>query len=237
MSTRTGGVSPAPFDALNLGDHVGDALELVQANRATLGRQLGVRPVFLRQVHGTDVLELGLNTPDGASADACFSFQTGVACTIMVADCLPVLMWDVQSRWVAAAHAGWRGLAAGVLENLWAALRARGAQPTQTQVWLGPCIGPKAFEVGPEVRRAFSEDDPQQANAFVPAQGDRWWADLPALARRSLQRLGLENTVGNDGADTFCTVSQPALFFSHRRDAVRLGRTGRMAACIWLRAI
>ncbi len=237
MSTRAGGCSAAPWDSLNLGDHVGDAPGSVQANRQQLADAIGVRPVFLRQVHGTDVLELDRHTPDGAEADACFTFAAGLACTIMVADCLPVLLWDLRGRWVAAAHAGWRGLAGqggvGVLETLWSALQARGASTETTAVWLGPCIGPQAFEVGPEVREAFLAGRPELAVAFKPGAGARWLADLPALARERLRRLGLTRVTGNDGSPDWCTVSQPALFFSHRRDAVRLGSTGRMAACIW----
>lgn len=239
MSTRAGGRSMPPWDSLNLGDHVGDASAHVAANRQLLAQTLGVRPVFLRQVHGVRVLELTAQTPDGAEADACFTFSPGVACTIMVADCLPVLLWDVQGRWVAAAHAGWRGLAGqvgeGVLESLWAALLARGAKPEATRVWLGPCIGPTAFEVGPEVRAAFGPAHAQVAAAFRPASADRWWADLTALARWRLRQMGLTEPGGNDGTRPWCTVSNAALFFSHRRDAARLGSSGRMAACIWRR--
>lgn len=237
MSTRAGGHSAAPWDSLNLGDHVGDTPAHVQANRQSLARSLGAKPVFLAQVHGTEVLELSADTPDGLQADGCFTFASGVACTIMVADCLPVLLWDTQGRWVAAAHAGWRGLAGrqglGVLESLWTALQARGAVAQQTGVWLGPCIGPQAFEVGPEVMQAFGVDVPQVSAAFRPGQGDRYWADLPALARLRLQALGLTNIKGNDTTAPWCTVSSPGVFFSHRRDAVRLGSSGRMAACIW----
>ena len=239
MSTREGGHSSAPWDAFNLGDHVGDAPDHVRANRQLLADTLGARPVFLQQVHGIAVAELGPDTPDGTVADACFTFVPGVACTIMVADCLPVLMWDVQGQWVAAAHAGWRGLAGeggtGVLEALWARLVARGAVAARTQVWLGPCIGPSVFEVGPEVPEAFGAHQPAVAAAFKPGAGDRWLADLSALARWRLQCLGLTDIKGNDGATPWCTVSNPGLFFSHRRDAARLGSTGRMAACIWRR--
>ena len=237
MSTREGGCSAAPWDSFNLGGHVGDAPANVRANRLQLADALGVRPVFLEQVHGTEVLEVGPQTPDGEQADACFTFASGVACTIMVADCLPVLLWDAEGQWVAAAHAGWRGLAgeggAGVLESLWAALAARGARPDQARVWLGPCIGPEAFEVGPEVRQAFVQGQPEAADAFRPGQGERLLADLPALARLRLRQLGLTEVSGNDGTRAWCTVSRPALFFSHRRDTARLGSSGRMAACIW----
>lgn len=239
MSTRDGGHSSAPWDSFNLGDHVGDAPRDVQANRQLLADTLGVRPVFLQQVHGTGVLELGPQTPDGAVADACFSFGSGLACTIMVADCLPVLLWDAEGQWVAAAHAGWRGLAGeagvGVLESLWTALAARGATAERARVWLGPCIGPQAFEVGPEVMQAFVNTQGHAASAFRPGQADRWLADLPALARQRLRLLGLGDVSGNDGSQAWCTASGPARFFSHRRDAVRLGSSGRMAACIWRR--
>ncbi len=239
MSTRHGGCSDLPFDSLNLGDHVGDDPAKVQANRQRLAKALGVQPVFLRQVHGSRVIELEPGTPDGTEADACFTFAPGLACTIMVADCLPVLMWDRGGQWVAAAHAGWRGLAGqggtGVLETPWAALTAKGAQARDTQVWLGPCIGRQAFEVGPEVRAAFGPDRPAVAAAFSPASGDRWLADLPALARGRLQRLGLRAVLGHEDPQGWCTVSNPGLFFSHRRDALRLGSTGRMAACVWRR--
>lgn len=238
MSTRAGGFSAAPWDQLNLGDHVGDVPSAVQANRHLLARSLGARPVFLKQVHGTGVAEILSSTGDGLQADACFTFTPGLACTIMVADCLPVLMWDQRGLWVAAAHAGWRGLAGergtGVLEALWAALLARGARAEHTRVWLGPCIGPDAFEVGPEVREAFDPRQPQVAAAFRGPSGDRWRADLASLARHRLQKLGLIGIDGNDGTGQWCTVSNPGLFFSHRRDAVRWGSSGRMAACIWL---
>ena len=236
MTTREGGCSSPPWDSLNLGDHVGDVPVHVLANRRQLADTLGVQPVFLRQVHGTGVLELGADTPDGAEADACFTFVPGLACTIMVADCLPVLMWDAQGRWVAAAHAGWRGLAGeagvGVLESLWSALASRGACADRTCVWLGPCIGPQAFEVGPPVLAAFGAAHEVRV-AFKPGRADRWLADLPRLARWRLQQLGVAQVSGNDGSSDWCTVSQPARFFSHRRDAVTLGSSGRMAACIW----
>lgn len=239
MSTRHGGCSAAPYDSLNLGDHVGDAPDKVHANRQRLAQALGVRPVFLRQVHGSRVIELASHTPDGAEADACYTFAPALACTIMVADCLPVLLWDRWGRWVAAAHAGWRGLAGqggvGVLESLWAALTAKGAQAGDTQVWLGPCIGPQAFEVGPEVRAAFGAEAPAVAAAFRAGSGDRWLADLTALARWRLQQLGLHTVFGHDDARDWCTVSNAGMFFSHRRDAGVLGSTGRMATCIWRR--
>ncbi len=238
MSTRSGGCSAAPYDGLNLGDHVGDEPAHVQANRALLARTLGAEPVFMQQVHGQAVVGLHSAHAPTPMADACWSEQPGLACTVLVADCLPVLLWDVQARWVAAAHAGWRGLAGeagvGVLEALWQALQRRGARAAETRVWLGPCIGPQAFEVGPEVRTAFGADGPAVAAAFRPGPGDRLLADLPALARWRLQCMDLVQIGGNDGTPAHCTVTQSALFFSHRRDTLRLGGSGRMAACIWL---
>ena len=156
-TTRLGGVSAAPFDSFNLGDHVLDAPQAVATNRVLLQAQLGgARPVFLKQVHGVDVATLTRTTPDGTVADACLTTETKVACTIMVADCLPLLLTDDAGRVVAAAHAGWRGLAAGVVEQtVQAVCDQAGVVPAQVRVWLGPCIGSEAFEVGDEVREAL----------------------------------------------------------------------------------
>lgn len=253
FTTRSGGVSAPPFDSFNLGDHVRDAPDHVAANRARLGERIAARPVFLQQVHGSTVAVLDADTPDGAVADACLSTRSGVACTIMVADCLPVLFTNSAGTVVAAAHAGWRGLAGvdaqptgqGVLETTVAAfVRAvqqmdpsadRGRVAADLLVWLGPCIGPEAFEVGPEVRAAFVQSDPAAQHAFVlhPAGGGKYLANLSALARLRLQAMGITRIHGNDGTPAWCTVTQSLRFFSHRRDAVRLGSTGRMAACIW----
>jgi YfiH family protein len=248
FTTRAGGVSRAPFDTLNLGDHVGDDPQAVAANRAALAISLGVRPVFLRQVHGTGVVRLTANTPDGTQADACLSTEPGLACTVMVADCLPVLFTDSQGHQVAAAHAGWRGLAGlagrGVLETTFDAMlaqaqqqnpqRSRKAVAADTLVWLGPCIGPTVFEVGPEVRAAFLVTDAAAAACFTALPAGKWLADLAALARSRLQALGIERVYGNNSSSSWCTVGQASDFFSHRRDAARLGSSGRMAACIWL---
>ena len=236
-TTRAGGRSAAPYDSLNLGDHVGDDPLAVGANRALLHQAIAARPVFLSQVHGSRVVELNGATAHGTEADACLTRAPGVACTIMVADCLPVLFTDTRGSFVAAAHAGWRGLAgvggAGVLETLVERIRALdavAAPASGLMAWLGPCIGPKAFEVGPEVKAAFERHDPQASACFRPAAADKWLADLPALARRRLRALGLTQVFGNDGSPTWCTVGNPSRFFSHRRDRV----SGRMAACIWL---
>jgi YfiH family protein len=224
-TTRDGGVSAGVYRSLNLGDHVGDAPADVALNRARLRDAIGARPVFLQQVHGIRLLALDAQTPDGTAADACTATAAGIACTIMVADCLPVLFTDGRGRRVAAAHAGWRGLAAGVLEETVGAF-ATEAGPDELMAWLGPCIGPEAFEVGDEVRAAFASA-PQ---CFKPAAAPgKWLADLAGLARQRLQAAGLTQLYGNDGSARWCTVNNPLLFFSHRRDRV----SGRFAACIW----
>jgi YfiH family protein len=251
FTSRAGGVSSPPFDSFNLGEHVRDDPQSVAANRQRLKDLLGgAQPVFLQQVHGTAVLELGADTADGAVADAALSHRPGRACTVMVADCLPVLLAHRTARVVAAAHAGWRGLAGGptsgqgVLETSFAALvkavqqqdhRATPAQvAADTLAWLGPCIGPDAFEVGPEVREAFVTVAASDADGFKAHGLGRFLAHLPWLARQRLHRLGIRLMYGNNGLPSWCTVSQPLRFFSHRRDAVIAGSTGRMAACIWL---
>ncbi len=244
FTSRAGGVSAPPYDSLNLGNHVGDAAEAVAANRALLERAIGTHAVFLNQVHGSAVLALDAATPDGLPADACVTTQPRIACTIMVADCLPVLLATQDGRAVAAAHAGWRGLAGigggcgqGVLEATCVSLRPRLAGD-QILAWLGPCIGPSAFEVGPEVKAAFEAGQAQAGRFFVPAGAGKYLANLPALARLRLQALGITQVYGNDGSLPWCTVSNPSRFFSHRRDAGvpgnGFGTTGRMAACIWL---
>lgn len=231
FTTRSGGVSQAPFDSFNLGAHVGDEPQAVQRNWQLLEQGLGARPIALQQVHGTQVLGLTPATAPGQRADACFTTASAVACTVMVADCLPLLLCNRQGTQVAAAHAGWRGLAAGVIEQTLASFAA----DDELLVWLGPCIGPQAFEVGDEVRAAFCQQQPQAQSCFVPGVSpDKWWADLPALARQRLQARAATQVYGNDGSAQWCTLTQRSRFFSHRRDAGVLGSTGRMAACIWL---
>ncbi len=238
MTSRQGGVSPAPYDSMNLGDHVGDQATNVLSNRARLQAVVGRRPVFLQQVHGVHSVRLDAALPDGLAADACLATGPDVACTIMVADCLPVLLCDPSGRWVAAAHAGWRGLAGdggvGVLENLIASLPLSAQGASDVLVWLGPCIGPAAFEVGPEVRAAFCEANPLAASAFEPRPEGKFLADLAGLARQRLQALGVYQIHGNDSTSAWCTVAQASRFFSHRRDGRVFGQSGRMAACIWL---
>ncbi|MBS0609696.1 MAG: peptidoglycan editing factor PgeF [Proteobacteria bacterium] len=253
-TTRSGGVSAPPFDSFNLGRYVGDAPSAVQSNWAMLQRSLSsgerpVRPVYLRQVHGTAVLPLHADTPEGADVDACTTQARGIACTVMAADCLPVLFTNRAGTRVAAAHAGWRGLAAGVLEQTLRcfanetqdgkaqpAINNEAAKsPGEVLAWLGPCIGPLAFEVGPEVRDAFCAQDPQSARHFTPhGSGGKLLADLAALARQRLRARGVTALYGNDGSPAWCTVGNPLRFFSHRRDTPLFGSSGRMAACIWL---
>ena len=234
-SVRHGGASKGPCESLNLGNHVQDNPADVSANRGTFAEHLGAKPVFLNQVHGWSLIELTDQTPDGMAADVCITQFPRLACTIMVADCLPVLLAEPDGQWVAAAHAGWRGLAGnrgfGVMEVAVNAMRERmGSDVAQLQVWLGPCIGPQAFEVGHEVRDAFCGDQAQASQCFQPGpMKGKWWADLPALARMRLQAMGVTQITGNDGSSPWCTVAQQDLFFSHRRDRV----SGRFAASIW----
>ena len=226
MTTRQGGVSREPFASFNLGDHVGDDPQCVQANRAQLSALLKTAPVWLNQVHGTQVVDAASAKPSDLppAADASFSRQPGVGCVIMTADCLPVLFCDEAVQVVAAAHAGWRGLLAGVLE---ATVAAMGVAPPTVMAYLGPAIGPQAFEVGEEVRSAFVAHDEKAALAFKPLVAGKWLADIYLLARQRLSRQGVERVFGGN----FCTVSDSARFFSYRRD----GQTGRMASLIRIR--
>jgi polyphenol oxidase len=238
------GVSQPPFDAFNLGDHVGDDPMHVMANRHMLQVLLGVKPVYLKQVHGTDVVTLTPKTPHGTVADACITTEKKLACTIMVADCLPVLFTDSDGTFVAAAHAGWRGLAEGVLHQNLESINALAgvdiAYSTSKKIaWLGPCLGPTAFEVGAEVKTAFAASLPNSEPYFKAvgaSNPSKYHADLAGLARLQLKQLGLEEDqiFGNDSSSDWCTVNNPLRFFSHRRDAVRLGSSGRMAGCIWI---
>jgi len=256
-TTRGGGVSSGPYASLNLGSHVGDAPAAVQANRQRLqavvqGATPDARAVFLNQVHGTVVATLHPTTPDGTEADACVATQPGAVCTIMVADCLPVLLAHGSGAVVGAAHAGWRGLAGkggvGVLEAVFerfkalalsdkalAAIKneANGMLAAHTMAWLGPCIGPTAFEVGAEVREAFCSHHPAALACFVPLGQGKFLADLAGLARLRLGALGVTQIYGNDSTAPWCTVGNASRFFSYRRDQLALGGSGRMAACIW----
>ena len=246
MSTRDGGVSAKPWQSLNLGAAVGDDALAVAQNRARFAAALGARPYWLRQVHGVQVRKLGAvqprrpgkpDLPDEPGepdepADAAWTDEPGIACTVQVADCLPVLFAARHGGAVAAAHAGWRGLAAGVLEaTLQALQRGAGVAPADVVAWLGPCIGARQFEVGEDVVRAFAE--PADARSFVPrsrADGSaRWLADLQQLAQQRLLRAG----VGSVSVLPLCTVEDGSRFFSFRRDSAT-GPTGRMAAAIFL---
>lgn len=221
VTTRAGGVSVAPFDSLNLGTHVGDDPVAVKKNRQRLLSQLGCKPAWLQQVHGIDVLEAAPETL--AEADASWTATPGIPCSVMTADCLPALFCDRNGGRVAAAHAGWRGLAAGVLE---ATLDALAVAPEDTLVWLGPAIGPQAFEVGAEVREAFVSQHAQAAQAFgASLNPGRYMADIYELARIRLAARGVAAVYGGG----FCTYSDPR-FYSYRRAA----RTGRFASLIWL---
>jgi YfiH family protein len=220
---RTGGVSVGVYESLNLGDHVGDDPAQVQENRRRLrtAQSLPDEPRWLTQVHGTRVVDLDEALSD-LSADAAVTRQRGVVCAILTADCLPVLFTDATGECVAAAHAGWRGLAGGVLEATVAAMRVK---PSRLLAWLGPAIGPTRFEVGPEVREIFVRNDAAAAAGFSAGTGTRHMANLGVLARLRLMALGLGGIFGGDE----CTHSQQQRFFSHRRD----GRSGRQATLIW----
>ncbi|EJM67225.1 hypothetical protein, YfiH family [Pseudomonas sp. GM50] len=221
VTTRAGGVSLAPFDSLNLGDHVDDSPEAVAENRRRLTNHFSIQPAWLKQVHGIVVAQADPGLV--ATADASWTATPGIACTAMTADCLPALFCDRAGTRVAAAHAGWRGLAAGVLE---ATLDSLAVPPEDVLVWLGPAIGPQAFEVGPEVRETFVEQLPEAAKAFVPSQNaGKFMADIYELARLRLAARGVTAVYGGG----FCTVTDPR-FFSYRRSP----RTGRFASLVWL---
>jgi polyphenol oxidase len=229
---RHGGVSAAPYASLNLGDHVEDELASVAENRRRLVAAAGLpaQPRWLAQVHGSRVVDLDaapwaqVPGPLGP-ADACFARQPRRVCAILTADCLPILLAADSGDLVAAAHAGWRGLAGGVIETLVRALPVPSARLT---AWLGPAVGVKHFEVGAEVRETLLRSDPGAAEAFTPNARGRFMADLGLLARRRLAASGIDRIFGGDQ----CTFAEPDRYFSHRRD----GTTGRQATLIWLEA-
>ena len=232
---RSGGVSQSPYDdghgcgGLNLATHVGDQPQRVLQNRALLGKLLPADPAWLVQVHGTAVLDVGVPQAN-LTADACFTTQANVVCAVQTADCLPVLLCDPKNNVVAAAHAGWRSLVHGVLENTLARMLHGGAALKNISVWLGPAIGVTQFEVGAEVRQEFVAADACaaaafQASATVP---NKFYADIYHLARLRLQRAGVTQISGGG----FCTVSQVDQFYSYRRDGI----TGRMASLIWIKS-
>jgi hypothetical protein len=221
-TTRAGGVSGAPWQGFNLGDHVGDDPQAVARNRALLRRELPADPLWLKQVHGTRCVDAAQAAP-GTEADASFTRERGVVCAVLVADCLPVLLCDDEATVVGAAHAGWRGLAAGVVEATVGAMALPGER---LMAWLGPAIGPRAFEVGGEVRECFLAVDAAAAEAFVAAPGGKWLCDIALLARQRLSSLGIRRIASADS----CTVGDSMRSFSYRRDGV----TGRMASLVWL---
>ena len=228
-TTRQGGVSQPPFDSFNLGGHVGDAPAAVAANRKQLRESLSLpgEPYWLNQIHGTAVANLDTCSEGLPEADASITTVKDMVCAVLTADCLPVLFCDQAGTQVAAAHAGWRGLAAGVLE---ATVASFAAPPEQIIAWLGPAIGPQTFEVGDEVRQAFCEYDSTAAEAFTAVQSEtnekKWLADVYQLARQRLAAVGV-NAVFGGGR---CTFTEADEFYSFRRDGV----TGRMVSLVWV---
>ena len=224
VTTRAGGVSPPPFDSMNLGLRSGDTIDNVRRNRALLRSALPAEPVWLRQVHGTSIVDAASVIGEPA-ADGAFSRASGVVCAVMLADCMPVLLCDRDASIVAAVHAGWRGLSGGVIE---AGVAAMNVAPDRLIAWLGPAIGPRNFEVGADVLQAFVAWDTAAQSAFTPYPGrpGKWLCDLYSLARQRLAAIGVRDVSGG-GA---CTVNDLRLF-SHRRDR---GASGRMAALIWI---
>jgi polyphenol oxidase len=223
MTTRAGGVSRAAYATLNLARHVGDDDDAVSENRRRLraALRLPAEPAWLEQVHGARVVVLpGSET---RATDAAVAHAPGAVCAVLVADCLPVFLASEEGDRVGLAHAGWRGLAAGVVE---ATIAALACDPGSLVAWLGPSIGPKAFEVGDDVRTAFVSRDPAAAAEFRPGRAGRFFANLPGLARRKLADAGVRSVHGGE----HCTMSDPDRFFSYRLDGV----TGRMAALLWI---
>lgn len=226
QTTRRGGVSPAPYDTLNLGMHVEDDPLNVARNRQLLNPYVPTEPVWLNQVHGVTVVDAG-HTSCVPDADAAWSQAKRAVCAVMTADCLPVLFCNREGSVVAAAHAGWRGLCDGVVEATIAAMPV----PAGTLLaWLGPAIGPHAFEVGAEVRQEFISRQHEAEAAFAPAGEGKWLGDIYMLARLRLLRVGVTDIYGGGVDQDFCTCTDGERFFSFRRD----GRTGRMATLIWL---
>jgi len=226
-STRQGGVSQPPFDSLNLTRHVDERTADVARNRQRLVEKLALpsEPRWLNQVHGVTVVDLDDASGELPDADASITCMANTVCAVFTADCLPVLFCDRSGTQVAAAHAGWRGLAAGILE---ATVAAFVAQPEEILVWLGPAIGPQAFEVGDEVRQAFCGVDSAATEAFVATRPGHWLADLYQLARQRLARVGVTSVYGGDR----CTFSEPGDFYSFRRD----NSSSRMSSIIWINA-
>jgi polyphenol oxidase len=223
-STRKGGCSDGVYASMNLGEHVADAAEHVAQNRLRFQQlaKMPASPVWLQQVHGTQVLRLQRNTPDNEPADAAVTTVQGAVCSVMTADCLPLLLCDSAGSQVAAVHAGWRGLCNGIIEHT----LAHFVRPAEVLAYLGPAISQSAFEVGAEVRTAFIRHSAAAAHAFEAGADGKWQADLYLLARQRLMQCGVRQIYGGN----YCTYQQSELFFSYRRD----GQTGRMASAIWL---
>ena len=222
ITTRNGGASVGAYASFNLGELTGDAPEAVRENKRVLDALLPGRPRWLRQVHGNRVVDAGA-VREPVQADASYTREPGTVCAVKIADCMPVLICDRAGKVVAVAHAGWRGLSSGVVENT---VEALGIDPGKLCAYLGPAIGPDAFEVGEDVFTAFCNHDVEAQTAFRPLRPGKWLADLFALGRRRLARVGVTAVFGGG----LCTVANPARFFSHRRDRI----TGRMAALIWI---
>jgi YfiH family protein len=237
---RRDGLSSPPWDEFNLALHVGDSAQAVQANRQILTDALGVPLAWVQQVHGVRVHRVSEGGEHAVAADALLTTEAGVALSMMVADCLPVLLSHRNLPCIVAAHAGWRGLSAGVLEASMAAMaQATGERAdqvaAQTSAWLGPCIGPRHFEVGQDVWDAFVQQEAEDAVGLrAAARPGHYWADLAQLAKMRLSRLGVKDCQGNDSTAPWCTATNPNRYFSHRRDAGTQGSTGRMAFGVWI---
>ncbi|MBB1597247.1 peptidoglycan editing factor PgeF [Achromobacter sp. UMC46] len=228
-TTRAGGAGVAPHDTLNLGRRAGDDPDTVAENRRRVRAAVPADPLWLRQVHGSDVVDADApDVPDEPAVDASVTSQPGRVLAVMVADCLPVVIADAGGQVLGAAHAGWRGLSGGVLEQTLAAMRAKAPEAAGWRAWVGPGIGPQVFEVGQDVLDAFTQDDPATARYFTPRPGlsGKWLADLAGLADFRLRRAGVQEV----SLCGMCTVSESERFFSYRRD----GETGRMALVAWL---
>jgi len=230
QTTRIGGFSQAPYASLNLGMHVGDDVSVVAKNRQLLGAYLPSEPVWVNQVHGIEVIDAAKNT-GLQNADASFTTQSNIVCVTMTADCLPILLCDKAGTVVSAVHAGWRGLCDGVIE---AAVNKMAVCPKDILVWLGPAIGPHAFEVGDDVRQQFIVKDAQSELAFKPhgyhQLNAKWLCNMYLIAQQRLNKLGVTLVYGGSINEGFCTYTDETRFFSYRRDNV----TGRMASMIWL---
>lgn len=225
QTTRTGGVSLAPYHGLNLGVHVNDDAIAVTKNRQLLSPYLPGEPVWVNQVHGVEVIDAAQSTCL-QNADASFATKPNVVCVAMTADCLPVLLCDKAGTVVAAVHAGWRGLCDGAIE---AAVNKLPVEKSEILAWLGPAIGPDAFEVGDEVRQQFMQHDSHAERAFKQ-HDSKWLCNMYLIAQQRLNKLGVSQIFGGSINENFCTYTDEDRFFSFRRDNV----TGRMASLIWL---